>query len=100
IYFHGHSVGGTNPSLLEAMAAGTYIAAHDNVFNKHVLGKDAMYFSSPSDVKNIIDGFENHNSQRPSFEAGNVEKIKTFYNWDNITNMYEKMFLEVVNNKT
>lgn len=99
IYFHGHSVGGTNPSLLEAMAAGTYIAAHDNVFNKHVLGNDALYFSSADDVKNIIDGFENHFSQRPAFEKNNVEKIRTFYNWQNITNMYEKMFWEVVGKK-
>ncbi|MEO5572629.1 MAG: DUF1972 domain-containing protein [Bacteroidia bacterium] len=99
IYFHGHSVGGTNPSLLEAMAAGTYIAAHDNVFNKNVLGADALYFGSADDVKNLIDGFENHAPQRPVFEANNLEKIKTFYNWDNITDMYEKMFFEVVNKK-
>jgi glycosyltransferase involved in cell wall biosynthesis len=97
IYFHGHSVGGTNPSLLEAMAAETYIAAHDNIFNKNVLGADALYIASASDVKNIIDGFDNHSSQRLSFEANNLQKIKTFYNWENITNMYEKMFLELIN---
>ncbi|HEX6332914.1 MAG TPA: DUF1972 domain-containing protein, partial [Flavisolibacter sp.] len=33
VYFHGHSVGGTNPSLLEAMASRVFIAAHDNAFN-------------------------------------------------------------------
>ena len=99
IYFHGHSVGGTNPSLLEAMAAGTYIAAHDNVFNKHVLGGEALYFGSADDVKNIIDDFDKHSPQRKQFEENNVQKIKTFYNWDNITNMYEKMFLEVLNKK-
>ena len=37
LYFHGHSVGGTNPSLLEAMASQAYIAAHGNDFNKGVL---------------------------------------------------------------
>jgi len=37
-YFHGHSVGGTNPSLLEAMACGAMIASHSNPFNKAVLG--------------------------------------------------------------
>ena len=36
-YFHGHSVGGTNPSLLEAMAAGCFVFAHDNIFNRAVL---------------------------------------------------------------
>ncbi len=96
IYFHGHSVGGTNPSLLEAMAAGTYIAAHDNVFNRHVLENDALYFANANDVKNIIDGFEKYSSQRQSFEGNNIQKIKTIYNWENITQQYEKMFLEVL----
>ncbi|MEJ0056922.1 MAG: glycosyltransferase [Bacteroidota bacterium] len=43
-YFHGHSVGGTNPSLLEAMACRSFIISHDNAFNKGVLGDDAIYF--------------------------------------------------------
>ena len=44
MYFHGHSVGGTNPSLLEAMASEDLIAAHNNPFNKSVLHSDAFYF--------------------------------------------------------
>lgn len=40
-YFHGHSVGGTNPSLLEAMASSCYILANDNIFNRAVLKKNA-----------------------------------------------------------
>lgn len=43
-YFHGHSVGGTNPSLIEAMAAGALVVAHDNPFNRWVLGPSAGYF--------------------------------------------------------
>src|SRR5690606_2149890 len=46
LYYHGHSVGGTNPSLLEAMACGALIAAHDNDFNRAVLDEDAFYFKS------------------------------------------------------
>lgn len=44
LYFHGHSVGGTNPSLLEAMASEALIAAHNNPFNQAVLTNDAFYF--------------------------------------------------------
>jgi len=55
LYFHGHSVGGTNPSLLEAMACNALIAAHDNVFNKTVLGNDAFYFKNETDIAKIID---------------------------------------------
>jgi len=51
LYFHGHSVGGTNPSLLEAMASEALIAAHNNPFNKSVLNTDAYYFSNAGEVR-------------------------------------------------
>ena len=46
LYIHGHSVGGTNPSLLEAMAAKALIVSHDNKFNRSVLNKNAFYFKN------------------------------------------------------
>src|SRR6185436_1004065 len=51
LYFHGHSVGGTNPSLLEAMASRALVAAHDNPFNRAILRQDTFYFSSYNEVK-------------------------------------------------
>jgi len=53
-YFHGHSAGGTNPSLLEAIACRCSIAAHDNVFNRAVMGENADYFSNADHVSEII----------------------------------------------
>ena len=50
LYFHGHSVGGTNPSLLEAMASSALIVANDNIFNKSILNDDAFYFSNSIEV--------------------------------------------------
>ena len=50
IYIHGHSVGGTNPGLLQAMAANCRIAAHDNVFNRSVLGSKGVYFSTTNSL--------------------------------------------------
>ncbi|MDP2004495.1 MAG: DUF1972 domain-containing protein [Rubrivivax sp.] len=44
-YLHGHRVGGTNPSLVEALGAGNAVFAHDNVFNRWVAGPEAAYFS-------------------------------------------------------
>lgn len=44
LYLHGHSVGGTNPSLIEAMAAGAPVVAHDNPFNRWVLGEAGGWF--------------------------------------------------------
>lgn len=57
-YFHGHSVGGTNPSLLEAMACGCRILAHDNAFNRSVLENNALYFKDPEDLAGILSGNE------------------------------------------
>lgn len=45
LYFHGHTVGGTNPSLLEAMASNSLICANDNPFNRYILEDDAIYFN-------------------------------------------------------
>ena len=54
IYFHGHSVGGTNPSLLEAMSSEALIVANDNIFNKTILGDKAFYFKSSTDIQQFL----------------------------------------------
>lgn len=53
-YLHGHSVGGTNPSLIEAMAAGGLVVAHDNPFNRWVLGAGGPYFRDVPDLAAIL----------------------------------------------
>lgn len=91
-YFHGHSVGGTNPSLLEAMASNALIIANDNVFNKSILESDAFYFANASDVKQILiedSAFANKNS----FTAQNAKKIEKYYTWDTINSAYENFIL-------
>ncbi len=54
LYFHGHSVGGTNPSLLEAMACSAVICAHDNPFNKSILLDKALFFNSYTDISALL----------------------------------------------
>ena len=95
IYFHGHSVGGTNPSLLEAMACRCNIAAHDNIFNKAILENEAYYFSSASDVRNILELPLDCSTIKRRKEM-NIEKVKRLYNWDTIVGEYEKLFLSVI----
>ena len=53
-YLHGHQVGGTNPSLVEALGAGNAIIAHDNRFNRWVAGPGQFYFSSETDLGTIF----------------------------------------------
>jgi spore maturation protein CgeB len=93
VYFHGHSVGGTNPSLLEAMAAKALIAAHDNSFNRSILNDDAVFFKDPSDVLKIIQ-YTAKGNRREKMVANNFEKIKTEYNWPMIINCYEQFLYE------
>jgi glycosyltransferase involved in cell wall biosynthesis len=88
LYFHGHSVGGTNPSLLEAMASRSLVAAHDNPFNRAVLQQDAYYFSSFHEVKEIIEN-THRNGHETAMIDNNLKKIKDQFNWDNVINKYE-----------
>ncbi|MDR3712758.1 MAG: DUF1972 domain-containing protein [Puia sp.] len=105
LYFHGHSVGGTNPSLLEAMASRALIAAHDNPFNKAILGPDALYFSSHREVSVLVEQIDRDESFRegaPKKETGsdrermignNLEKIREHFNWGKIADQYEQYLL-------
>lgn len=95
LYFHGHSVGGTNPSLLEAMSCKCNIAAHNNVFNKSVLGDGGYYFGDVDMVKQIINTHCNHSPVLEQRQQMNLQKIKNHYTWPAIINSYEKLFLEV-----
>ena len=54
MYLHGHSVGGTNPSLIEAMAAGALVFAQDNVYNRWVLGEGGRYFRDADGVADLM----------------------------------------------
>ena len=95
LYFHGHEVGGTNPSLLEAMAAGALIVAHDNVFNRYVLGEEGFYFSNPEEVARII---RYHDQRlRPLFAEKNLAKIKHHYRWDKVSQAYLALFKRLLN---
>jgi glycosyltransferase involved in cell wall biosynthesis len=95
LYFHGHSVGGTNPSLLEAMASRAIVAAHDNAFNRAVLQDDALYFSSFYEVKGIIET-TTRNEQQLAMINNNLKKIKEQYNWDTVIGKYESFLQRCV----
>lgn len=96
VYFHGHSVGGTNPSLLEAMASNALIVAHDNVFNKAILTDDALFFSTSNDVKLALDSLNKQNYM--SFIQNNLTKIKSIYSWERIIEQYLEHFNFIISN--
>ena len=93
IHFHGHSSGGTNPSLLEAMACSCEIVAHDNVFNREVLQEEADYFSSANGIAEIINQPRNP-QERGERKRINLEKIRSVYNWNKVIDSYEQLMLK------
>jgi glycosyltransferase involved in cell wall biosynthesis len=90
LYFHGHSVGGTNPSLLDAMAARAPLAIHNNAFNSSVVRGNALYFSNATDVYNILNGNQFLNQR---FINNNCSTIANEFTWDQIVDQYENYFL-------
>jgi glycosyltransferase involved in cell wall biosynthesis len=98
LYFHGHSVGGTNPSLLEAMGCQGFIVAQDNVFNKAVLESNGYYFNTAADVQQYADMLVK-NEGCAGILAANTRKIETLYNWSGIIDSYESFFLRCLQEK-
>lgn len=97
-YFHGHSVGGTNPSLLEAMASKSFIWAHQNPFNRAILGDDACYFSDVEEVAKLISDSDHLSSlHSQNFIAANLNKIQSLYNWKKIVEEHEDLFASFLN---
>lgn len=90
IYFHGHSVGGTNPSLLEAMASRALIVAHKNVFNSTILKGNAYYFSDSDEVKKLLSKIKKNDNLQ--LIQNNFEAITSEYNWDTINGAYLQLF--------
>lgn len=89
-YIHGHSVGGTNPSLLRAMGAGASTLAFDVDFNRDVLLETARYWSGPEELSKLIETAESN----PAEEASRGEKamVRSLdYSWDVVAAAYETL---------
>ena len=91
-YFHGHSVGGTNPALIQAMASGSPIVARDSVYNREVLGDSGIYVapdgpSIATSVARLIasEGLKNRLSLKAKLRA------RKFYSWEAVCRSYEQV---------
>lgn len=98
-YVHGNRVGGTNPALLQAMAAGRPVIAADCVFNREVLGELGVFFESHSDslANGMLKFVENPEYAKPQVFS-NITRIMAKYNWDLIADKYEALFQKVAKN--
>jgi glycosyltransferase involved in cell wall biosynthesis len=93
-YVHGHSVGGTNPSLLEAMSCSNLVIAHDNPFNREVLGPHGLYFQTATELSRQIDDIDSGRIEIEARRIAITDRIRERYGWDQIADAYEKL-LEV-----
>jgi glycosyltransferase involved in cell wall biosynthesis len=90
-YFHGHSVGGTNPALVQAMACGAPVVARDTVYNREVLQEAGVYVQPTAE--SIRDGVRAVLSQpqvqeRLSKEA--LTRARSTYSWERICRSYDE----------
>jgi glycosyltransferase involved in cell wall biosynthesis len=94
-YVHGHSVGGTNPSLLRAIGAGSATIAYDVNFNREVLGSDGRYFATADDVAREIVLAEAEPAATEARGAA-LQQIAHGYDWDDVARRYEDLCQQLV----
>lgn len=98
-YLHGHSVGGTNPSLLRAMGAAAPVTAYDVVFNREVVGGAGLWFRDASGVASASEAVE-HDPQAAAARgrAGQAD-VAGRYRWDNVADSYEALAEELISTR-
>ena len=88
-YLHGHTVGGTNPSLVEALWAGNAVIAHDNIFNRWTAGEAGRYFQNQSECEQLI----NHALTQPADIAiarkAALAQAQAHFDWADVMQAYE-----------
>ncbi len=95
-YVHGHRVGGTNPSLVEALATGSAIVAHDNVFNRWVLGDVAEYFGDSADCVDILERLLNDSAHSESMRRATRARHLAQFTWGTHLEAYDRLLRAAV----
>jgi len=92
-YIHGNEVGGTNPALLEAMAAACFILTRAVPFNREVLADAGRFFTKDvDDLAAHLRWTLDHEAELPTFRKAVQEIIRSRYDWDRVVEAYERLF--------
>lgn len=91
IYLHGHRVGGTNPSLVEALGAGCAVIAHDNQFNRWVAGPVAGYFKDEDDCSQLLDRLLADEINIQEMKKASRARFYDQFTWDKVLYEYERL---------
>jgi glycosyltransferase involved in cell wall biosynthesis len=92
LYIHGHSVGGTNPSLVEAMNLGLCIVAFNVNYNIETTENRAIYFDNENDLINLLGDYKNNLINVSEHQVAMKEIAERRYKWSMITDKYSKIF--------
>jgi glycosyltransferase involved in cell wall biosynthesis len=95
LYIHGHTVGGTNPSLVEALGSGQPILAHDNQFNRWVAGTGAAYFSTEEECRAQLDILLEDSTLLDNLSEASYRRFNDLFTWDKILSQYEELLLTI-----
>ena len=90
-YVHGHSVGGTNPSLLRAMGAGTAVIAYDVGFNRETLAEQGWFFADAAGARVHFDALAADASLTAAFGDRSRERAATAFRWETVADEYEDL---------
>jgi glycosyltransferase involved in cell wall biosynthesis len=102
-YIHGHEFGGTNPTLLKALASGCCIAALDTVFSREVLsnGEYGLFFNKNTvDLKELFDFILANVDQCDVYRRKSRTRIRERYTWERIVQQYTELFQQMVHEKS
>ncbi|HEY4816229.1 MAG TPA: DUF1972 domain-containing protein [Candidatus Acidoferrum sp.] len=95
-YLHGHSIGGTNPSLLTALGSGNCVLALNTPFNAEVLQDYGILFErDPLDLAAKLQHVEDRPDVAAEYRARAPLRIREAYTWDKVTEQYEEFFLQL-----
>lgn len=97
LYIHGHTVGGTNPSLVEAMAADMPILAHYNRFNYWVAGSDAQYFYDQEDCYQQLEKILDSNNEISEMKKASSKRFRKLFSDNQDVKAYEELLCSYVN---
>lgn len=96
LYLHGHRVGGTNPSLIEALGAGNAVLAHDNRFNRWVLGDAGRFFHDADSLDFALSGLLSDPAQVHTLRAASIARFEAAFTWPRILREYEALLTKML----
>jgi len=96
-YFHGHSVGGTNPALVQAMACGSPVVARDTVYNREVLGDTGEFAeASATGIERSIRSLLGAPERQAQLSRASLQRAQDRYSWEGVCSGYEQALVDLI----